>query len=75
MTKTHEALWTIQWLLAALFVFAGAVKLVMPVANLSPGDSCPALSLRRPSPESRPLLPTASAEEWRSYKPQIFVAL
>src|SRR5437868_49997 len=29
------ALWTVQWLLAALFLFAGVMKLVMPIEALS----------------------------------------
>lgn len=30
----HQVLWVIQWLLAFLFLFAGAVKLVMPVEEM-----------------------------------------
>jgi hypothetical protein len=33
MTK-NRVLWVIQWLLAALFVFAGGMKLVMPIDEL-----------------------------------------
>jgi uncharacterized membrane protein YphA (DoxX/SURF4 family) len=31
----NRALWTIQWLLALLFLFAGVMKFVMPVAELT----------------------------------------
>jgi uncharacterized membrane protein YphA (DoxX/SURF4 family) len=30
----NTALWIIQWLLAALFVFAGATKLIMPIEDM-----------------------------------------
>ena len=30
----HQTLWVIQWLLALLFLVAGAVKLVMPVEEM-----------------------------------------
>lgn len=33
--KTNAALWTIQALLAALFLFAGIMKLVMPIEALT----------------------------------------
>lgn len=36
MTKrTHVALWIVQWALAALFLFAGGMKLVTPLADLA----------------------------------------
>jgi uncharacterized membrane protein YphA (DoxX/SURF4 family) len=31
----HKVLWMIQWLLALLFLFAGAVKLVLPVEEMT----------------------------------------
>jgi hypothetical protein len=35
--RTNRLLWTIQGLLAALFVFAGGVKLVLPVGAMQQG--------------------------------------
>jgi hypothetical protein len=44
--KPTTRLWTIQILLAALFVFAGVSKLVMPAAALEAQAHMPALFLR-----------------------------
>ncbi len=33
--RTHVALWIVQWTLAALFLFAGGMKLVTPLADLA----------------------------------------
>ena len=35
MARTHKFLWVIQWLLAALFLFAGASKFAIPAAELA----------------------------------------
>src|SRR4051812_29294361 len=35
--KTRVALWTVQAILAALFLFAGAMKLVMPIEVMQQG--------------------------------------
>lgn len=40
------ALWTIQGALAAIFLFAGVSKLVMPAETLTQGTGLPALFLR-----------------------------
>jgi DoxX-like family len=40
------ALWTVQGLLAALFLFAGGVKLVLPVAAMTQQMPVPGLFLR-----------------------------
>lgn len=40
------ALWTIQGALAAIFLFAGVSKLVMPTETLTQGTGLPALFLR-----------------------------
>jgi len=34
----HRALWVVQWLLGALFVFAGVLKLVLPVEAMQQGS-------------------------------------
>ena len=44
--KTEILLWTIQGLLAAIFLFAGGMKLVMPIAELTKQMPLPALFLR-----------------------------
>ena len=45
--KTKNALlWTLQGLLAALFLFAGAMKLIMPVEALVAQSSMPGWFLR-----------------------------
>jgi uncharacterized membrane protein YphA (DoxX/SURF4 family) len=44
--KTTVVLWIIQVLLALLFLFAGAAKLVMPIKELTKGTSLPGLFLR-----------------------------
>jgi hypothetical protein len=40
------ALWIIQALLAALFLFAGVIKLIMPIEELSKQGAMPGLFLR-----------------------------
>jgi uncharacterized membrane protein YphA (DoxX/SURF4 family) len=42
----NAALWTAQILLAALFVFAGGMKLVMPVAEMTRDSQIPGALLR-----------------------------
>ncbi|MEO8624103.1 MAG: DoxX family protein [bacterium] len=44
--KTSVTLWTIQGLLAAMFLFAGVMKLLMPVAALTHDAPLPGLFLR-----------------------------
>ena len=44
--KSKAALWTIQGALAALFLFAGVSKLVMPAADLQSQSDLPVLFLR-----------------------------
>ena len=44
--KTEILLWTIQGLLALTFLFAGGVKLIMPIAELTKQMPLPALFLR-----------------------------
>ena len=46
MPRTHQILWIIQWLLAALFLFAGAMKLAMPAAELARQSPLPVGFLR-----------------------------
>jgi uncharacterized membrane protein YphA (DoxX/SURF4 family) len=47
MTRTSNvALWTIQGLLAALFLFAGGMKLVMPIEMMKGPVELPGLFLR-----------------------------
>ena len=46
MRKTNVLLWIIQVLLAALFVFAGVMKLVMPIEALTAQSTMPGLFLR-----------------------------
>jgi uncharacterized membrane protein YphA (DoxX/SURF4 family) len=46
MAKTHKLLWTLQILLALLFVFAGGSKLVMSAADLTKDTSFPVGFLR-----------------------------
>src|SRR5438270_14102659 len=46
MRRTHTILWIIQWLLAALFLFAGAMKLAMPAAELARQSPLPVGFLR-----------------------------
>lgn len=41
MNKTRAALWTVQGLLAAIFLFAGGMKLVMPAAALAAASPFP----------------------------------
>jgi len=44
--KTNAVLWTVQALLAALFLFAGGMKLVMPAAVLAQQSGLPAAFLK-----------------------------
>jgi hypothetical protein len=46
MRKTTTLLWIVQTLLAALFLFAGGVKLVSPIAALTQQMALPGLFLR-----------------------------
>jgi len=46
MRKTNVLLWVIQGLLAALFLFAGAMKLMMPIEALTKGTTLPGAFLR-----------------------------
>lgn len=46
MRKTNVLLWVIQGLLAALFLFAGATKLMMPVEALTSQSTLPGAFLR-----------------------------
>ena len=46
MRKTNVLLWVIQGLLAALFLFAGAMKLTMPIAALTSQSPLPGGFLR-----------------------------
>ena len=45
-SKTSVALWTVQVLLAALFLFAGVMKLVMPIEAMTEQLPLPGLFLR-----------------------------
>jgi uncharacterized membrane protein YphA (DoxX/SURF4 family) len=45
-TKSNVMLWVIQGLLAALFLFAGAMKLVMPLAEMTKQSHLPGFLLR-----------------------------
>ena len=42
----HRALWVVQWLLALLFVFAGGMKLVMPIEEMTKEIALPGAFLR-----------------------------
>ncbi len=44
--RAHVTLWVLQGLLAALFLFAGVTKLVMPMASLQAVSPLPALFLK-----------------------------
>jgi hypothetical protein len=44
--KSHVVLWTIQGVLAALFLFAGGMKLVMPIEMMKGPVELPGLFLR-----------------------------
>jgi hypothetical protein len=46
MTRTHKLLWTLQFLLAALFHFAGGMKLILPIAELTRQSTLPGSFLR-----------------------------
>ncbi|MEK6373872.1 MAG: DoxX family protein [Acidobacteriota bacterium] len=46
MRKTNVLLWVIQGLLAALFLFAGAMKLMMPIEALTSQSTLPGAFLR-----------------------------
>jgi len=42
----HHALWVVQWLLALLFLFAGGMKLVLPIEVMTKQMPLPGLFLR-----------------------------
>jgi len=44
--EMHRALWVVQWLLALLFVFAGGMKLVMPIEEMTKEIALPGAFLR-----------------------------
>jgi hypothetical protein len=44
--KMNYTLWTVQWILALIFLFAGAIKLILPVAELTRQITLPGLFLR-----------------------------
>jgi len=44
--KTHKVLWTIQLLLAALFLFAGVSKLILPIEAMAGPVALPGWFLR-----------------------------
>jgi uncharacterized membrane protein YphA (DoxX/SURF4 family) len=46
VTKTTVALWTVQAALALLFLFAGGMKLIMPIEALAKQSPLPGLFLR-----------------------------
>ena len=46
MKKTNALLWTIQILLAALFLFAGGMKLIAPIEQLTAQSTLPGAFLR-----------------------------
>src|SRR4051794_16178768 len=46
MTKRNTLLWVVQGLLAALFLFAGGMKLVMPIEAMKGPIELPGLFLR-----------------------------
>jgi uncharacterized membrane protein YphA (DoxX/SURF4 family) len=45
-TKLNVILWTVQWLLAAVFLLAGFTKLVLPIAEMTKQVRLPGLFLR-----------------------------
>jgi hypothetical protein len=46
MKKTNVLLWSVQGLLAALFLFAGGMKLVLPLEAMATQTGLPGLFLR-----------------------------
>jgi hypothetical protein len=46
MKRINAVLWTVQALLAALFLFAGSTKLIMPIEALTAQSHLPGLFLR-----------------------------
>jgi uncharacterized membrane protein YphA (DoxX/SURF4 family) len=44
--RTNLTLWTIQALLAALFLFAGGMKLMLPIEELTQQTQMPGLFIR-----------------------------
>jgi uncharacterized membrane protein YphA (DoxX/SURF4 family) len=44
--KMNRALWIVQWLLALLFLFAGGMKLVLPIEEMTKQIPLPGLFLR-----------------------------
>lgn len=46
MNRTHKSLWTVQILLAALFLYGGGLKLAMPAVELAKVSPFPVWFLR-----------------------------
>jgi len=44
--EMHRALWVVQWLRGLLFVFAGGIKLVMPIEEMTKEIALPGAFLR-----------------------------
>jgi len=44
--KMNYTLWTVQWILALLYLFSGSVKLIMPAAELTKLMTLPVLFIR-----------------------------
>ncbi len=44
--KLNALLWTVQWLLAAVFLLAGSSKLVLPIAEMTKQVALPGVFLR-----------------------------
>ncbi len=44
--KMNYTLWTVQWILALLFLFTGSMKLILPIAELTKQVVLPGLLLR-----------------------------
>jgi hypothetical protein len=42
----NYTLWTVQWILALLFLFAGGMKLILPVAEMTKGTPLPGWFIR-----------------------------
>jgi uncharacterized membrane protein YphA (DoxX/SURF4 family) len=42
----HHAMWVVQWLLAPLFLFAGGMKLVLPIEVMTKQMPMPGVFLR-----------------------------
>jgi hypothetical protein len=44
--RMHYTLWTVQWILALLYLFAGAMKLILPAAELTKQMALPSWFVR-----------------------------